>query len=89
MPVILVPSSLRRYTGQQAQVTVEGDTVQSVLDHLVDGLPEMRGHLFTANRLRPFVMVFKNGQDIRLLNGLDTPVDGKDEIRILASIAGG
>ena len=49
----------------------------------------MRGHLFTANRLRPFVMVFKNGQDIRLLNGLDTPVDGKDEIRILASIAGG
>ena len=55
----------------------------------MDDLPEMRGHLFTANRLRPFVMVFKNGQDIRLLNGLDTPVDGKDEIRILASIAGG
>jgi molybdopterin converting factor small subunit len=49
----------------------------------------MRSHLFTADKLRSFVVVSKNGQDIRLLDGPQTPVAAGDEIRILSSIAGG
>jgi molybdopterin converting factor small subunit len=89
MPVVLVPSSLRRYTEQQARVTVAGHTVSAILRNLTGSLPEMSGHLFAAGQLRHFVVVSKNGQDIRLLQGLETPVEATDEIRILASIAGG
>jgi len=89
MPVVLMPSSLRRYTDQQSRITVEGETVSAVLDGLVQRSPEMRSHLFAADQLRHFVVVSKNGQDIRLLQGLKTPVAANDEIRILASIAGG
>ncbi|PHK93920.1 molybdopterin synthase sulfur carrier subunit [Pseudoroseomonas rhizosphaerae] len=89
MPVIQVPSALRRYTGQQARIPVAGATVADALDNLVEAAPEMRNHLFAAGALRPFVLVSRNGQDIRLLQGLGTPVAGDDEIRILASIAGG
>jgi molybdopterin converting factor small subunit len=89
MPVVLVPSALRQYTGQQARVDVPGSTVAAILDRLTAGTPEMRSHLFAAEALRHFVVISKNGQDIRLLQGLSTPVEGSDEIRILASIAGG
>ncbi|MFC7738485.1 MoaD/ThiS family protein [Roseomonas sp. GCM10028921] len=89
MAVVLVPSSLRRYTAQHARLTVEGETVASVLDGFTRTAPETRGHLFAAEKLRPFVVVSKNGQDIRLLQGLETPVGERDELRILASIAGG
>lgn len=89
MPVIQIPSSLRRYTEQQARLTVAGDTVSAALDDLTQRAPEMRSHLFVAGQLRQFVVVSKNGQDIRLLEGLATPIGASDEIRILASIAGG
>ena len=89
MAVILVPSSLRRYTAQHVRLTVEGETVASVLDSLTRTAPEMRSHLFAGEKLRPFVVVSRNGQDIRLLQGLETPVGEQDEVRILASIAGG
>lgn len=89
MPVVQIPSSLRRYTGQQARLSVEGVTVADALRSLTDAAPEMRSHIFAAEALRPFVLVSKNGQDIRLLEGLMTPVGESDEIRILASIAGG
>lgn len=89
MPVIQVPSSLRRYTQQQARLSVQGSTIADALNRLTDTAPEMRNHLFAAGELRPFVLVSCNGQDIRLLEGLKTPVSEGDEIRILASIAGG
>lgn len=89
MPVIQIPSSLRRYTDQRARVTAMGGTVSAALDDLARTAPEMRSHLFTAGGLRPFVVVSKNGMDIRQLQGLETPVRDGDEIRILASIAGG
>lgn len=89
MPVIQVPSSLRRYTQQQSHLSVAGTTVAEALRQLTETAPEMHTHLFAAGRLRPFVLVSRNGQDIRLLQGLQTPVGDGDEIRILASIAGG
>jgi len=89
MPVVMLPSALRRYADQQARVAVPGATVSDVLENLAKQAPEMRSHLFAANELRKFIVVSKNGQDIRLLEGLATPVAANDEIRILASIAGG
>lgn len=89
MPVVMLPSALRRYADQQARVSIAGSTVSDILENLTQQAPEMRSHLFVADQLRQFVVVSKNGQDIRLLQGLATPVAANDEIRILASIAGG
>jgi molybdopterin synthase sulfur carrier subunit len=89
MPRVNLPSSLRGYVGQQTHVHVEGETVSTVLTRLASIAPGLRSHLFAADQLRPFVVISKNGKDVRLLSGLQTEVSEADEIRILSSIAGG
>lgn len=89
MPNIKIPTPLRVYTGSQAQVAVQGDTIGAVLDDLTGQYPELRPHLFNGDSLRSFVNVFVGDEDIRFLNGLETGIDESDSIRIIPSIAGG
>ena len=89
MAVLMVPSSLRRYTNQESRITLTGSTIEEALERFAQGSSELRNHLFTGNMLRKFIVVCKNGQDIRLLNGLLTPVGDSDELQIVASVAGG
>lgn len=89
MPNIKIPTPLRVYTGSQAQVAVQGDTIGALLDDLTGQYPELRPHLFNGDSLRSFVNVFVGDEDIRFLNGLETGIDESDSIRIIPSIAGG
>lgn len=89
MAVVMVPSSLRRYTDEKRSVIVPGDTVKGLLEYFTGRSPELRNHLFDSATLRKFVVVFKNGRDIRQLEGLATPLLENDEIQIVASVAGG
>lgn len=89
MAVVMVPSSLRRYTDQQRKLTVPGDTVEELLKTFSGSSAELQNHLFSGKALRKFVVVCKNGQDIRQLDGLLTPLGAADEIQIVASVAGG
>lgn len=89
MAVIMVPSSLRRYTDQQSRVTLPVATIEEALDRFSERSSELRNHLFTGKALRNFVVVCKNGKDIRLLDGLSTAVGNDDEVQIIASVAGG
>ena len=89
MPNIKIPTPLRVYTGSQAQVAVQGDTIGAVLDDLTGQYPELRPHLFNGDSLRSFVNVFVGDEDIRFLNGLETGIEESDSIRIIPSIAGG
>ncbi|KAA2242342.1 MoaD/ThiS family protein [Salinarimonas soli] len=89
MATVYLPSSLRRYVDQRSTIAVPGETVSAVLTNLAATAQGLHCHLFAADKLRSFVFVSKNGQDIRLLNGLETPVESGDQIRILSSIAGG
>jgi molybdopterin synthase sulfur carrier subunit len=89
MAVIMVPSSLRRYTDQQSRVTLSASTVEEALECFAGNSSELRNHLFAGRALRNFVVVCKNGQDVRLLDGLATPLGGTDELQIVASVAGG
>ena len=87
---IHIPAPLRVYTGQQDVVTVAGATVESALQGLCAQHPEMKKHLFTAdNKLRSFVNLYLNDDDIRYLEGLQTPVKDGDALSIIPSIAGG
>lgn len=89
MASIKIPTPLRVYTGNQAQVNVEGATVGQALNSLTDQYPELRPHLFNGAELRNFVNVFVGDEDIRFLSGLDTDIDADSALRIIPSIAGG
>lgn len=89
MAVILVPSSLRRYSDQQSRLVLSASTIEEALERFAARSNDLRNHLFMGNKLRRFVVICKNGQDIRLLDGLATPIAANDEVQIIASVAGG
>lgn len=89
MTILIVPSSLRRYSNQQARLTLMASSVDELLERFIHDSSELRNFLFSGKVLRKFVIVSKNGQDIRLLDGLLTPVCATDEVHIIAGVAGG
>lgn len=89
MATIRIPTPLRVYTGNQAQVAVSGDTVGQALADLVTQYPELRQHLFNGAELRNFVNVFLGEEDVRFLDGLNTEIAADANLRIIPSIAGG
>src|SRR5512145_1532766 len=90
MPSISIPTALRQYVGGQASVTVEATLIGEALDKLTAQFPDLRKHLFDANgKLRNFVNIYINDEDIRYLQKEDTAIKEKDEISIVPSIAGG
>jgi molybdopterin converting factor small subunit len=86
---IKIPTPLRAYTNNEAQVNVSGTTVGEALNDLTDQYPELRQHLFNGAELRNFVNVFLGEEDVRFLDGLRTEIDSGDNLRIIPSIAGG
>jgi homoserine O-acetyltransferase len=86
---IKIPTPLRVYTNNQAQVAVKGTTVGEALNDLTDQYPELRQHLFNGAELRNFVNVFLDEEDVRFLDGLNTEIDATTNLRIIPSIAGG
>ncbi len=85
-----IPTPLRQYAGRQSAVEAAGRTVAEVLDDLVRRHSELRKHLYTDDgKLRAFVNVYLNDEDIRYLKQESTPVKEGDAISIVPSIAGG
>ncbi len=89
MASIKLPTPLRPYTANQAEVAVQGVTVGEALADLTARFPDLRPHLFDGEDLRTFVNVFVGEEDIRFLHGLDTPLDPDARLRIVPAIAGG
>ena len=87
---ILIPTPLRAFTGQQAVVQLEGRNVGELLDSLVTRHGDLRQHLFTPDgKLRSFVNVYVNDNDIRYLDKERTPINDTDTLSIIPSVAGG
>lgn len=87
---IHIPTPLRQYAGKQASVDVQGGTVAEALNNLVGQHPDLRRHLYTDDgKLRAFVNVYLNDEDIRYLQKEATAVKESDNISIVPSIAGG
>ncbi len=86
---VKVPSQLRQATGGESDVEVGGSTVGEVLDALYSRHGELRTRIAEEGRLRPFVNVYLGEEDIRFLDGLDTPVSNGDKVTILPAVAGG
>jgi molybdopterin converting factor small subunit len=90
MSKIHIPTPLRQYVGKQSTVDVKATTVAEAMNALVAQHPEVRRHLYTEEgKLRAFVNLYVNDEDIRYLQNETTAVKEGDNISIVPSIAGG
>jgi molybdopterin converting factor small subunit len=90
MTKIHIPTPLRQYTGKLPTVEVKATTVGDALSSLVSKHPDLRRHLYTEEgKLRAFVNVYLNEEDVRYLQKEETAVKENDSISIVPSIAGG
>ena len=79
---------LREQVGGQREVLATGATVREVLEDVTARYPSLHTHLFAEGELTPFVNVYVGRDDVRTLDGLDTPVGGSSVI-LLPAMAGG
>ncbi len=90
MVQVQIPSPLRQYTQKQASVSVSAKTVGDALSGLVAQNPELKKHLYSDDgKLRAFVNVYVNDEDMRYLEKEATALKEGDTISIVPSIAGG
>ncbi len=87
---VKIPPQLRAAAGGQGSESVEGATVGEVLGALYERHGELRERVADDDgALRRFVNVYLDGEDVRFLQGLDTPVSEGAELQILPAVAGG
>jgi adenylyltransferase/sulfurtransferase len=90
MAKILIPTPLRQYADKKDSVELNGATVGEVLAALTGQYGDLKKHLFNdEGKLRSFVNVYVNDEDIRYLSKDATPVKEGDTVSIVPSIAGG
>jgi molybdopterin synthase sulfur carrier subunit len=90
MPLIKIPVVLRPSVGGEKELRADGDDVGSVLRALTDNHPDLSSQLFGADgSLNRYVNVYLNDEDVRVLEGLETPVGESDVLNVLPAMAGG
>ena len=86
---VKLPTQLRDSVGGVAQVDAEGETVDRCLQSLFSEHPALRDRITDESGLRRFVNIYLGSEDIRFLEGLETPVTEGTELTILPAVAGG
>ena len=90
MTVLRIPTPLRTYTSGKSEVNVSGAKISEALNDLTAQYPAIKPHLFNeGGELRPFVNIFVGENNIKDLQGVDTPIKDEDKIMLIPSIAGG
>jgi molybdopterin converting factor small subunit len=86
---VQIPTPMREQTGGKADVEVTGTTVQAALDDLVRQYPGLKPKLYDGGKLRPYINVFVNDEDIRYLDEMNTPVTDGVIVALIPAVAGG
>jgi molybdopterin synthase sulfur carrier subunit len=90
MATVRIPTPLRKLTNGQEEVMAQGKTVGELIVHLESQFPGIKDRICDdQGKVRRFVNIFTNDEDIRFLQNLDTAVKDSDEISIVPAIAGG
>ncbi|HEY5729846.1 MAG TPA: MoaD/ThiS family protein [Anaerolineales bacterium] len=90
MTILRIPTPLRTYTGGKSEVSVSGSNVAEALADLTTQYPTIKPHLFNeSGELRPFVNLFLGENNIKDLQGVETPVKDGEKLVLIPSIAGG
>jgi len=86
---VRIPTILRSYTGGAKAVEGAGSTLDELLNNLDASHSGIRERLVEGEKLRRFVNVYLNDEDVRFLGGLETPVKDGDTVTVLPAVAGG
>ena len=86
---VQIPTPMREQSGGNAEVAVTGSTVKAALDDLLRQYPGLATKLFDGGKLRPYVNVFVNDEDIRYLDEMATAVVDGQTIALIPAVAGG
>lgn len=90
MSIVKIPPVLRNATGGAKEVDADGQSVGDVLRAVATEHPDTERQLFSEDgELNRYVNVYLNDEDVRVLDGLDTPVEEDDTVVILPAMAGG
>ena len=90
MPVLRIPTPLRPYTSGKSEVNVNGSNISEALTDLIAQYPTIKPHLFNeGGELRPFVNLFVGENNIKDLQGVNTPINDGEKLMLIPSIAGG
>jgi sulfur-carrier protein len=89
MSRVRIPPQLRGEVGGAREVPAEGGSVRELIDDLLSRFPGLRHQLVEDDELAPFVNVYVEGEDVRTLDGLDTPVARGSTVILLPAMAGG
>jgi sulfur-carrier protein len=87
--VVRIPPTLRAESDGEARVEAAGETVGELLDDLTARFPALKDRIFTRGEVAPFVNVYLEGEDVRTLDGLETPVREGATLILLPAMAGG
>jgi molybdopterin converting factor small subunit len=87
---VMIPTPLRQYAGKQDSIELEAKTVGEALAGLTSQYSDLRRHLYNDDgKIRSFVNIYLNDEDIRYLHREQTPLNDQDVLSIVPSIAGG
>lgn len=86
---VQIPTPMREQAGGRAEVEVTGTTVKAALDDLLRQHPALGPKLFADGKLRPYINVFLNDEDIRYLDEMDTAVTDGVIVALIPAVAGG
>ena len=89
MAAVRIPPTLRAEVGGNRQLEARGDTVRAVIEDLVERYPALAAQLLHHGELASYVNVYLGGEDVKTLDGLDTPVYEGETIILLPAMAGG
>jgi len=89
MPVVRIPSVLRKHTDGEAKVAIDGASVRDVFAGLIAKHPDLAESLLDGDTVRGFINVYVDDEDIRYIGGLDAPCSDTEEIAIMPAVAGG
>ncbi|HVS34703.1 MAG TPA: ubiquitin-like small modifier protein 1 [Gemmataceae bacterium] len=86
---VQIPTPMRQHTEGKTEVEVSGGTVQAALADLSAKYPAIAERVFQSGKVRPFINLYVNNEDVRYLDNLATPVKDGDELAIIPAVAGG
>ena len=89
MKTVRIPPTLRAETEGKREVHAAGGTVRELLDDLMSRFPALRPQLVEDDEIARFVNVYVEGEDVRTLDGLETPVETGSTVILLPAMAGG
>ena len=89
MTVVRIPPTLRAETDGEREVAARGRTLREVLDDVADRFPALGNRILAGDELAPFVNIYVEGEDVRTLRGLETPVEEGSTVILLPAMAGG